>query len=89
VDSKEVVLDERRRTSLAKVGRKQDQRYLAESFDDGTIVLTPAVTISAVELAVLADPKARKALRRAADRPKPRLTSRGTFSRRVGGDGAT
>jgi len=34
---REVVLDERRRTSLAKVGRKVDARYLVEEFPDGTL----------------------------------------------------
>lgn len=47
---KELVLDRRRRCSFAKIGRKQDTRYLAESFENGTIVLHPATTISVEEL---------------------------------------
>src|SRR5271166_3417873 len=52
----EVVVDERGRTSLARVRSHDYERYMVEEFDDGTLVLTPAVTISALELAVLRDP---------------------------------
>lgn len=81
VATRDVFLDGRRRTSLAKVGRPQDDHYLADTFDDGTIVLTPAVTISAVELAVLSDPESREALTRAAQgRSRPPLAHRGFFA---------
>jgi hypothetical protein len=52
----ELVVDERGRTSLARVRSHDYDRYLVEEFDDGTLVLTPAVTISAVELAALRSP---------------------------------
>jgi hypothetical protein len=87
--AREVVLDERRRTSLAKVGRKQDGRYLVEEFPDGTLVFTPAVTISAVELAALTNPDLRAAFDRAADLEGVKLRSRGSFRRYAeGGPGA-
>lgn len=52
----ELVVDERGRTSLARVRSHDYDRYIVEEFPDGTLVLTPAVTISALELAALRDP---------------------------------
>ena len=52
----ELVVDERGRTSLARVRSHDYDRYMVEEFDDGTLVLTPAVTVSALELAALRDP---------------------------------
>ncbi len=76
----EVVLDKRRRTSLARIGRKQDLRYIAEAFEDGTIVLSPARTVTEVELAALSDPEIRAALRRAGQASPKELRSRGSFA---------
>src|SRR6266567_2134402 len=53
----EVVVDERGRTSLARVRSHDYDRYTVEEFPDGTLVLTPAVTISALELAALQNPQ--------------------------------
>jgi len=61
----ELVVDERGRTSLARVRSHNYDRYLVEEFADGTLVLTPAVTISAVELAALRDPILRAAVAKA------------------------
>lgn len=61
----EILLDERGRTSLARVRSHDYDRYTVEEYPDGTLVLTPAVTISAVELAALRDDKVRDAIRRA------------------------
>jgi hypothetical protein len=58
----ELVVDERGRTSLARVRSHDYDRYLVEEFDDGTLVLTPAVTISALELATLRNPEVMKAI---------------------------
>lgn len=58
----ELVVDERGRTSLARVRSHAYDRYIVEEFDDGTLVLTPAVTISAVELVALGDPAVREAV---------------------------
>jgi hypothetical protein len=58
----ELVVDERGRTSLARVRSHHYDRYIVEEFPDGTLVLTPAVTISAVELAALSDPVVRAAV---------------------------
>ena len=60
--TKEVTVDERGRTSLARVRTHDYDRYTAEEYPDGTLVLTPAVTISAVELAALRDPTVRSAI---------------------------
>ncbi len=76
----ELVLDDRRRTSLAKIGRKQDNRYIAETFEDGSIVLIPAVTVSSVELAALGDEEIRAVLRRSVQAPPQELRSRGSFA---------
>lgn len=75
----EITVDDRRRTSLAKVGRKTDRRYLVDEFEDGTLVLTPAVTLTAVEVAALRDPTVRKALDASLDE-RPALKSRGSFA---------
>jgi hypothetical protein len=53
----EVAVDERGRTSLAKVRSHDYDRYLVEELPDGTLVLTPAVTVSALEMAALRDEK--------------------------------
>lgn len=53
---KEIVVDERGRTSLARVRSRKFDRYTVEEMPDGTLILTPAVTISALELAALRDP---------------------------------
>ena len=58
----ELAVDERGRTSLARVRSHHYDRYIVEEFPDGTLVLTPAVTISAVELAALSDPMVRAAV---------------------------
>lgn len=63
----EIDVDERGRTSLARVRRGKHRRYLVEEFPDGTLVLTPAVTLSTVELAALADPEIRAAAAAAQD----------------------
>lgn len=57
----EVVVDSRGRTSLARVRSKRFDRYLAQEREDGTLILTPMVIISARELAALRDPAAREA----------------------------
>lgn len=75
----EITVDARRRTSLAKVGRQSDDRYLVEEFPDGTLVLTPAVTLSLAEVAALRDPEIRAALDQTLG-TKPTLTRRGSFA---------
>jgi hypothetical protein len=87
--AREVLLDERRRTSLAKVGRKQDGRYLVEEYPDGTLVFTPAVTVSVVELAALTNPTLRAALDQAADLKGVKLRSRGSFRKYAEGEAGT
>ena len=77
---KEIVVDDRRRTSLAKVGRKGDSRYLVEEFPDGSLLLVPAVTVSALELAVLRDDALRELLVRSRDAKPEEFTSLGSFA---------
>jgi len=83
--TREIVLDGRRRTSLARVGRDSDNRYLIDELPDGTVILTPAVTLSKVELAALSDPDVRasmdRAVARAAGGEAEELSSRGSFAR--------
>ena len=74
-----LALDQRRRTSLAKYGRKEDQEYLVDEHPDGTLVLTPAVTVTATELAVLRDPELLRSLTRPFERSD--LRSRGSFAK--------
>ncbi|MEJ7764803.1 MAG: hypothetical protein WKF86_04860 [Acidimicrobiales bacterium] len=85
--AREITLDDRRRTSLARIGRDSDHRYLIDELPDGTVILIPAVTLSKVELAALSDPEARAAMDRAsarADSAEPEaLRSRGSFARFV------
>lgn len=58
----EITVDERGRTGLARVRTHDDDRYTVEEFPDGTLVLTPVVTITALEMAALEDPKVRSAV---------------------------
>lgn len=81
LSAQEIVLDERRRTSLARVGRKEDRRYLVDELDDGTIILTPALTVSRVEFAALSDPVVRDAIEQAQTGDRRRLRRRGSFAR--------
>ena len=46
----EITVDERGRTSLARVRTKQFTRYSVEEHDNGTLVLRPAVTVPIGEL---------------------------------------
>jgi hypothetical protein len=48
--AKEITVDERGRTSLARVRTQKFDRYLTEEFPDGTLVLTPAVTLKVTDL---------------------------------------
>jgi hypothetical protein len=57
-----VDVDERGRTSLARVRSHDYDRYTVEELPDGTLILTPAVTISAVELAALRSPEVQAAI---------------------------
>ena len=74
------MLDARRRTSLARVGAAGDTRYVAETFEDGSVVLTPAVTIEKWELAALSNPEVRAALDGALAATPDQLVSRGSFA---------
>lgn len=50
-----VEIDSRGRLSLGKVAKAGT--YLATTQDNGTIILEPAVTITATELAIMRNPK--------------------------------
>jgi hypothetical protein len=85
MSTNEVVVDERGRTSVARVRSHNYDRYLAEELPDGTIILTPAVTISALEMAALQDESLRAAV--AADTPandgEPRRYKKRSAAKRV------
>lgn len=51
-----VELDSRRRISLGRLGRPEHHRYLVTEEPDGTLVLTPAVVMTAHEAALLRRP---------------------------------
>jgi len=57
----EIVVDGRGRTSLQRVRVGDYDRYTVKAFEDGTLVLTPAVTVTPAEAAA-----GRAALRRRA-----------------------
>lgn len=75
---RKLALDDRRRASLAKFGRREHSEYLVDEQPDGTLVLTPAVTISAEELAVMRNPGLMNTLTRGLERRE--LRSRGDFT---------
>lgn len=50
-----VELDERRRVSLGRLGRQEHTRYLVTEEPDGTLVFTPAVVLSELEVKLLAN----------------------------------
>jgi hypothetical protein len=76
MSAKEISLDERGRTSLAKVRSHDFNRYTVEEYPDGTLVLTPAVSVSALELAALRDEKVRAAIKQAKSGDRRNLRSR-------------
>lgn len=55
--SRVIELDSRRRLSLARIARDEDERYYVDTNPDDTIVLTPAVTMTSFEAALLRDPE--------------------------------
>ncbi|MDQ6614397.1 MAG: hypothetical protein M3083_06545 [Actinomycetota bacterium] len=48
-------LDERRRASFGRIGRHEHRRYLVSVDPDGTITLRPAVVMTELEAAMLAN----------------------------------
>lgn len=80
LQGEEIVLDSRRRTSLARVGVANDTRYIAETLPDGSVLLTPAVLIEKWELAALSNPEIRAALDAALTATPDQLVSRGSFA---------
>jgi hypothetical protein len=49
-------VDARRRLTLGRVGRPGDQRYLATTEPDGTIILRPAVVMTELEARLMTNP---------------------------------
>jgi hypothetical protein len=49
-------LDDRRRASFGRIGRREHRRYIVTEQPDGTIVLTPAVVMTELEARMLASP---------------------------------
>jgi hypothetical protein len=70
----EIALDSRGRTSLARASRKY-RRYEVEVHSDGTLILTPLIRVTPVELAMdqaLQDPRVIAALDRSMDPSRTR-----------------
>jgi hypothetical protein len=80
-----VELDDRRRTALGKVGRKEHTRYLVEEQSDGTLIWHPAVVMPEHELRFMtAHPEAYAEIRRRQADPDPaRRRERPVRSRRA------
>lgn len=62
---KQIALDDRRRTTFTRVGHKDHNLYMVEEFQDGSVLLTPAETVSKNELRMLRDPAVIAALKTA------------------------
>lgn len=60
----EVTADERSRIAFGKAGVRRDDRYAVAVGEDGSILLTPLVTIPKRELLVWADEQLRESLAR-------------------------
>lgn len=69
-DAPVVEVDSRRRISLSKIGRPEYTRYFVHEEQDGTIVLTPAVVMTAFEARVLANPELARRFQEASVRDK-------------------
>jgi hypothetical protein len=67
----EIAVDDRGRTSLARVRRRLYRRYSVAELDDGTLVLSPLVTVSPAELSALRDPAVTEAVAAAREVPDP------------------
>ena len=52
-----VEVDARRRISLGKLGKPDQTRYLVTEHSDGSLLLTPAVVMTAHEAALLRNPE--------------------------------
>jgi hypothetical protein len=65
VDTVEVEVDSRGRISLGRIAGTRHARYRVTRLDGGELVLTPVVSISERELALLSNPDAAEKLRRA------------------------
>jgi hypothetical protein len=84
----ELVVDERGRTSLARVRSHSYDRYTVEELPDGTLILTPAITIGPVELAALRDPAVMAAVAEAKTGDRSALRRRPAPASREGLDPA-
>jgi hypothetical protein len=51
-------LDDRRRASFGRIGRKTDSLYEVTELPDGSLLLTPAVVVSTAEKDLLTGPAA-------------------------------
>lgn len=86
-----IELDERRRTSLGRVGHKEHTRYLVEEQVDGTLIWRPAVVVPEHELQFMtAYPDAYAQIReRQADADRDRLRERPARTRASSGRSAS
>lgn len=56
-DAQLVELDARRRVALGRLGNPEHNRYLVTEHPDGSLLLTPAVVMTAHEAALLRNPE--------------------------------
>ena len=76
-----VELDSRRRITLGRLGKPEHDRYLVNEEPDGTLVLTPAVVMSAHEAALLRHPELVEQIRADLADPSAALSSPGRRER--------
>lgn len=87
-DISEVEVDARGRISIGKLARGRD-RFRVTVLDDGELLLTPVVSVSERELALLANPERAERLRQAiahAEAGELKSFGPGYFTRLVGAD---
>lgn len=53
----EVQVDNRRRISLSAAGVAENSRFMVQQYPDGTIILTPMVSVPLRELELLSSPE--------------------------------
>lgn len=70
-----VELDSRRRITLGRLGNPEHERYLVTEEPDGTLILTPAVVMSAHEAALLRHPDLVEQIRSDLEDPSAALSS--------------
>lgn len=77
-----VELDARRRASFGKLGNSEHGRYRVTEFENGAMLLEPAVLITEHELALLRNPEVLAQVQNSHDHPETAIESTSRRSRR-------